>query len=210
MIIQNKICCFTGALPARICNHIVDYAIDLKNKENKEKLGLVHGTTKEMIDKDPIARNRLLNARNSNVTWMDDTWIYKEIQPFVEEANKKCNWNFNWEFSEKLQFTKYSVGQFYTWHQDSFQENHMINEKMMCRKLSVTVSLSNHNEYEGGELEFDFLDNGKGGSNIHTCKDVKIKGSIVVFPSFLWHRVTPVTQGTRYSLVMWNNGVPWK
>jgi hypothetical protein len=90
-----------------------------------------------MIDKDPIARNRLLNARNSNVTWMDDTWIYKEIQPFVEEANKKCNWNFNWEFSEKLQFTKYSVGQFYTWHQDSFQE-----KSYACWKNDVSKIIS--------------------------------------------------------------------
>jgi PKHD-type hydroxylase len=206
MIIQNKICCFTGALPTRICNHIVDYAINL----NQEQLAGVENQEKDIVDKDPEAKKRLLQLRNSNVTWMNDTWIYKEIQPFVDEANKICNWNFDWEFSERLQFTKYSVGQFYTWHQDSFQKNSMFAGKIMCRKLSVTVSLSNHNEYEGGELEFDFLDNGKGGSNIHTCKDVKIRGSVVVFPSFLWHRVTPLTQGTRYSLVMWNNGVPWK
>ena len=36
------------------------------------------------------------------------------------------------------------------------------------------------------------------------------KGSIVVFPSFIWHRVKPITKGTRYSLVMWNCGYPFK
>jgi PKHD-type hydroxylase len=78
------------------------------------------------------------------------------------------------------------------------------------RKLSVTVSLSDSNDYKGGELEFDFR-NGEHGkiSNIVECKEIKSKGSLVVFPSFVWHRVKPVTKGTRYSLVIWHCGLPF-
>ena len=46
--------------------------------------------------------------------------------------------------------------------------------------------------------------------NIHVCKQILPKGSLVVFPSFVWHRVKPVTSGTRYSLVIWNLGRPFK
>ena len=42
------------------------------------------------------------------------------------------------------------------------------------------------------------------------CKEILPKGSIIVFPSFLWHRVKPVTKGVRYSLVVWNLGYPFK
>jgi PKHD-type hydroxylase len=44
----------------------------------------------------------------------------------------------------------------------------------------------------------------------HTVKEINEKGSIVIFPSFLYHAVEPVKQGTRYSLVIWFLGKPWK
>ena len=46
--------------------------------------------------------------------------------------------------------------------------------------------------------------------HVLTVKEILPKGSIVVFPSFVWHRVQPVTKGTRYSLVIWNLGYPFK
>ena len=45
---------------------------------------------------------------------------------------------------------------------------------------------------------------------VKTNKEIRPRGSIVVFPSFVWHRVKPVTSGTRYSLVIWNLGYPWR
>ena len=79
------------------------------------------------------------------------------------------------------------------------------------RKLSATVSLSDSKEYSGGDLEFDFRNiNPDKGHNRKICKEIKPKGSIVVFPSHVWHRVTPVTKGTRYSLVIWNLGYPFR
>jgi PKHD-type hydroxylase len=82
------------------------------------------------------------------------------------------------------------------------------------RKLSMTCQLTDGSEYEGGELEFDFRN-----YNPHMrdeskhriqCKEILPKGSIIVFPSFVWHRVKPVTKGVRYSLVVWNLGYPFK
>jgi hypothetical protein len=72
----------------------------------------------------------------------------------------------------------------------------------------MTCQLTDGSEYEGGELEFDFRnyephmrDESK---HLIQAKEILPKGSIIVFPSFVWHRVKPVTKGIRYSLVMWN------
>ena len=82
------------------------------------------------------------------------------------------------------------------------------------RKISVTCQLSDNSEYKGGELEFDFrnnVPNNKDFNNFFKTTDkMTSKGSIIVFPSFVWHRVKPVTKGVRDSLVMWNLGYPFK
>ena len=36
------------------------------------------------------------------------------------------------------------------------------------------------------------------------------KGTMIVFSSFLYHRITPITEGYRYSIVGWISGPPWK
>ena len=78
------------------------------------------------------------------------------------------------------------------------------------RKLSSIINLSKPSDYEGGDLEFDFRNLTKESSNIKVCDQIKEQGSIVVFPSFIHHRVTPITKGTRHSLVSWTVGYPWK
>ena len=77
------------------------------------------------------------------------------------------------------------------------------------RKLSVTCSLSDAKDYKGGELEFSQRNNLEKDVST-TCTQILPRGSIVVFPSFVWHRVKPVTEGIRYSLVIWNIGPPYK
>ena len=77
--------------------------------------------------------------------------------------------------------------------------------------LSVTVTLTDPKEYKGGELEFDFRQQDPDKPREpRTCTEILPKGSIVVFPSFVWHRVKPVTKGVRYSLVIWNLGYPFQ
>ena len=151
---------------------------------------------------------------------MKDRWIYKEVHPYIHEANKKAGWNFDWDWSESAQFTKYGVGQYYGWHCDSWIQPYQRKQNEdgswpmdhgKIRKLSVTISLNDPSEYEGGNLEFDFrnLDPDKKG-NIKKCTEILPKGSLVVFPSFVWHRVCPAKSGKRKSLVIWNLGYPFQ
>ena len=206
---------FKDALSHKLCDEIISYA-----KQKQEEIA-VTGTFDKNRDlkANPLSKKELkeLNKkRNSHVVWMEqERWIFNEIQPYIHKANKEANWNFDWDFSEPCQFTKYSKGQYYHWHCDSWESSYdrpnNLNYHGKIRKLSVTCSLSDSSEYQGGELEFNFNDpqqNKK--NNIKKCKEISSKGSIVVFPSFVWHRVCPVKKGTRYSLVMWNLGYPYR
>ena len=76
------------------------------------------------------------------------------------------------------------------------------------RKISMTVNLSNPNDYEGGNLKFDLGPHVK--ERFKVCDEIRPQGSVVIFPSFTYHCVTPVTNGTRYSLVLWCLGKPWQ
>jgi PKHD-type hydroxylase len=77
------------------------------------------------------------------------------------------------------------------------------------RKLSVVISLSDPKDYEGGDFEFQF----RGSDDPTLTKivpEIKPKGSVLVFPSYIWHRVKPITKGLRYSLVAWVRGNPYR
>ena len=76
------------------------------------------------------------------------------------------------------------------------------------RKISMTVNLSNPFDYEGGNLKFDLGPHVK--ERYKICNEIRPQGSVIVFPSFMYHCVTPVTSGTRYSLVLWCMGKPWQ
>lgn len=204
---------FTGVLTPRFCDELLQYG-----KKQQDQLALTGGLEEDRdLKKNPLTQKEIKNLkkkRDSKITWLNDIWIYKEIQPYVHEANKKAGWNFDWDFSESCQFTKYSPGQYYGWHCDSWETsyNHPndSNTHGKIRKLSVTCSLTDPNEYTGGELEFDLRNSNPKINTKIKCKEILPKGSIVVFPSFVWHRVKPVTKGTRYSLVIWNLGYPFK
>ena len=221
MNLKNYYYFFQSALSPRICDAIVDYG-----KQHQTQMAVTGGLGRDENEnayksdgtmKKGAIKN-LQKKRKSEIVWMNDKWIYKEIHPFIHEANKKSGWNFDWDFSESCQFTKYGVGQHYGWHCDSwdkpYDKPNEPNSHGKIRKLSVTVSLSDPSEYEGGNLEFDFRNqvdwerNKK--SKIKECTEIRPRGSIIVFPSFVWHRVNPVTRGTRYSLVIWNLGRPFR
>ena len=142
---------------------------------------------------------------------MSYPWIYRELHPLLQDANRYAGWNFKWDWSEPCQFTKYKLNQHYDWHTDAgptpYNKPHDFNSHGKIRKLSMTVSLVDGSEYEGGDFQLDFRNKEENESYI--VKDVRSKGSVVIFPSFVWHRVTPVTSGQRYSLVCWTLGWPY-
>jgi PKHD-type hydroxylase len=212
MNLQNYYFYFQKALTPRFCDELVKYGI-----AQQEQLALT-GAQTDKIKKDKNLSKEdlkdLKKKRNSNIVWLSDPWIYKEIQPYIHEANKLAGWNFEWDFSEACQFTKYKLNQFYDWHSDSwkvpYNEPNNLNTHGKIRKLSVTCSLSDPKDYKGGELEFDFRNQEPDKPTVRKCTEISERGSIVVFPSHVWHRVKPVTKGTRYSLVIWNLGYPFK
>ncbi len=203
MNLKNYYWYFENALTPRFCDEIIKFG--LSQQDVKTQIGGQKGKHKK--------NKKLEKVRNSNVAWLSDNWIYREIQPYIRMANSQAGWNYEWEISEACQFTKYNKNQYYDWHCDDWNTPYQrrlddaTNGK--ARKLSVTCSLSDPKDYKGGELEFDFRNNANK-SSIVKCTEIKPRGSLVVFPSFVWHRVKPVLRGTRYSLVLWNLGQPFK
>ena len=222
MLLEHYYYYFQSALSEKFCDEIIEYG-----KRHTLQPGITHikdqsgvedhkKNLKELTKEEEMFVNA---KRKSNIAWLEDQWIYKEIQPYIHEANAKAGWNFQWDWSESCQFTQYNKGQFYNWHADSTFKPYKgkskgPNEIGKIRKLSVTVSLNDPSEYDGGNLEFSFRNDRDYDTNpdnaIHSCIEIRPKGSIIVFPSFVWHRVTPVTRGTRYSLVVWNLGYPFR
>jgi len=214
MNLQNYYWYFKSVLSPKFCDELIAYG-----KKNQEQIALTGNIdSKRNLKLNPLTKKEtkdLKKKRNSNVVWMDDRWIYDQIQPYVNQANKSAGWNFEWNWSESCQFTKYSKEQYYDWHCDSWDTPYNNPENLnfhgKIRKLSVTCSLSDPKDYKGGELEFNFNNpEATKKQNIKKCLEILPRGSIVVFPSFVWHRVRPVTKGIRYSLVIWNLGYPYK
>jgi PKHD-type hydroxylase len=221
MNLKNYYYYFQSALTPRMCDDIVAYG-----KQHQAEMAVTGGVSKKVETGGKLTKKEIKNIqkkRDSDIVWMNDKWIYDAVHPYIHEANKLAGWNFEWDWSESCQFTKYGVGQYYGWHCDSWEEPYQRKQNEdgtypidhgKVRKLSVTISLTEPDEYVGGNLEFDFRNqidwerNKK--SKIKECTEIRPRGSIIVFPSFVWHRVAPVTKGVRNSLVVWNLGYPFK
>ena len=211
MNVSNYCWYFKSAVPSRICDLIIKQGL-AQNESMARTGGLLEN---KKLTKDEI--KHIKRKRHSDITWLNDPWIYRELHPYVHEANKQAGWNFDWERSESCQFTKYKLNQYYDWHTDGwskpYNKPYTLNHGKV-RKLSMTCQLTDGSEYEGGELEFDFRNYDPNmrdeSKHVKQVKQILPKGSIVVFPSFVWHRVKPITKGTRYSLVMWSLGYPYK
>jgi PKHD-type hydroxylase len=208
MNLTNYYWYFKSAIPERICDDIARYG-----KQLQDQMAVTGGYGDQKLNQKQV--KDLKKKRNSDIVWMSDRWVYKEIQPYIHSANANAGWNFQWDYSESCQFRD-QKGQYYDWHCDSWDRPYIrehANDPShgKIRKLSVTVTLSDPKDYKGGELEFDFRQNDPDKKRqIVKCKEILPKGSLVVFPSFVWHRVCPVTKGERNSLVIWNLGYPFR
>ena len=143
------------------------------------------------------------NIRKSQVSWIypsDNFEVYQKLSAVVKNLNPE-HYKFDlYGFVEGLQFTEYKEpDDHYTWHVDiSFVGS-------ITRKLTVVLQLSDPNDYEGGDLE---ISTGRFEDSCSQAK--KEQGTVIVFPTFMMHRVAPVTKGTRYSLVGWITGPQFK
>jgi PKHD-type hydroxylase len=142
--------------------------------------------------------------RRSTLRWIEleksSEWLYKKIIQTIKEVNA-LNFNYIVTFLEMLQFTEYNETNngMYKVHNDCGDNDH-IDNSVDIRKISFSIQLSDDEDYEGGDLIL------YGKQENQLKKMSRNKGDIIFFSSDIEHEVTPVTKGTRYSLVGWVNG----
>lgn len=147
-----------------------------------------------------LGDNRLdVEYRRSQVAWFDSEpeamWIFDRMAYIARNLNGQFYRFDLYGFGESFQYTVYNADDLghYDWHQDGG-----IGHTGAPRKLSMVLQLTDPSEYEGGDLEIM--------SNKNPVQVTKQKGLVAVFPSYMMHRVTPVTSGIRKTLVAWITG----
>jgi PKHD-type hydroxylase len=192
-------------------------ALSISNNANDEYWYFDREVNKETCDKiialaedwQPAKVHSNLNAelknnpyeRITDVTWCNERWVYDLVWNYLDIANRNSNWNFQIDACEAMQLARYSKDGHFKFHQDGNGFTRFDNGNKFVhgktRKLSMSIILND--EYEGGEFEFFGQE-----------QVIGKRGTIIVFPSYMMHRVKPVTKGTRYSLVTWFCGEPFK
>ena len=145
-----------------------------------------------------VVDKSIVDVRKSDIVWTKEQWVYDLIIPYMFTANEQAGWKYNIVAAQDCQVTRYTKDGFYGWHIDGIGSHNELDGDGNTRKLSMSIILNS--DYEGGDFEMRGLKN-----KVPRLEE----GSIIVFPSFLEHRVTPVTKGIRYSLVTWFVGPPY-
>ena len=214
MKLTNEWFYFIDAITPEKCDEIIELGHQLKFEEGRAGIGEGEYTAEERKTgrKDVMGKSRF---RDSGTAFTDNQDLYDLVFPFMMHANQEAGWGFDVVSCESPQITEYKKGQFYNWHQDGTSDRLAVYRKEevgdnklklgYVRKLSMTILLNDG--YKGGQLQFQSYSKGK---SLVVNPPIKSKGSIIIFPSSLLHRVTPVTKGVRYSVVVWFLGPPFK
>jgi PKHD-type hydroxylase len=136
--------------------------------------------------------------RVSHIAWIEpraaNHWLFHRIGGLFIQVNRQYGFDLL-GMVDALQFTQYGPGQHFDWHMDIGKGSSSL------RKLSMTIQLSDPADYDNGDLEFVGL-----GSQ----PEARVTGAATFFPSYMGHRVTPVTRGVRRSLVAWASGAAYR
>ena len=148
--------------------------------------------------------------RNTDTAFSNDQFLYDTLCPFAHSANESAGWKYDLDWFESVQIARYKKNQHYAWHTDGGGDHFGVysdgdNTKGKVRKLSLVAFLSNG--YVGGDLEFALQEQKTGNEVLYPEASV---GDVIVFPSYVFHRSTPITKGTKYSAAMWCLGPPFK
>lgn len=136
--------------------------------------------------------------RLTRVAWMlrnpEIAWLHARLEEMVLQINAQFYRYDLYGLNEPFQYTVYegAQGGYYGWHVDMGEKNYE------PRKISLSLQLSEPCDYQGGDLELEVGDG--------PYKAEKARGTLIAFPSYVLHRVTPVTSGIRKSLVIWVAG----
>lgn len=146
------------------------------------------------------------NYRRSEIRWVNaydanNKDIVDIIWYFAQQANRNA-FGFDINYLNDIQYTVYNsdVEAKYDWHHDTFWANPTTYD----RKISIVIQLSDPADYEGGVFELDYQ------YEQPPLNNLSMRGTVLAFPSFISHRVTPVTKGVRRSLVTWIEGPKFK
>jgi PKHD-type hydroxylase len=199
-----EIAIYPRALPSEMCDRICEMGDNLiQNPGEVLDDGIVH------VDK--IERHDL-------IAWFPKgpncQWLYKEMTDILEQLNKQ-HWQFELKSVETIQYSQYGPDCHFDWHVDWVPTNDDLDGGAGQRRVSLSVQLSDPDNYTGGYFEIAQKQNSEkpefydvdlliaGDPRRKFAESARPKGSIVAFPSNLWHRVTPVHSGVRCSLVTW-------
>jgi PKHD-type hydroxylase len=150
------------------------------------------------------------NIRDTAIQWAPKNDLVECILTrFIMQANQEALWNFDITEPEQVQIGRYKENQFYKQHIDCYIKGGdiiatgngggIVIPMLSQRKISASLLLNDESDYEGGDLIV-----------LDETVPTKKQGTIIVFPSFMAHHVTPVTRGVRYSAVCWMAGPKWK
>jgi len=189
MHLDNLFWFWNNAVGNKFCDDVIRFSNTLRKQK---------GVTLNP-DGTPCINNEI---RKSEIIWMTEKWIYKELLTYISDGNRLAGYNFNLKEAEPIQYTRYSNNNYYHWHFDEIKNN----QNKLIRKLSIIINLTDPEDFEGGDVWIS-----KPHPEADKTQKIKLdfmrkRGSCVVFPSFLYHRVAPVTKGTRHSLVCWMRG----
>lgn len=165
------------------CDWIIEYG---KNEYPEFASVGENGGEVRRETRDVYVRNIFINEKTNG--------LFEKMMFIADVTNQH---HFDFEIAgimhglQLLEYTSNETKQHYDWHIDVGGGN------SYGRKISMVVQLSDPSDYEGGELQ---VDEGK------PVTMPKERGSVILFPSYMRHRVTPVTRGTRWSLVIWVQG----
>lgn len=186
---------FQNALTEEEVDKVIALASELPESERATTIGSGDGGS--------VRSSMIKWIPTHNSTW---NWLYERMMKLSVEANAEL-WKFDLRTAlESIQYTEYYASEngHYDWHQDIGP-----GELPSKRKVSITIQLSESDDYEGGDLMICTGSNGSGKlDNNEICP--RGKGVGVLFPSYMMHRVTPVTKGVRKSLVLWVGGSSYR
>jgi PKHD-type hydroxylase len=164
-----------------------------------ESFCISHGTERaRVVNEDGIAYESPIRPCNTAFHYPspDTQWFFDKLALLIENINQKYYQYDLWGF-EGFQYTEYiEGGDRYGYHIDMITGNNVPEYLKMPRKLSVSLLLNDKADYEGGEFTFNV-------SEENTIIPEQKRGRALIFPSYMLHKVNPVTSGCRKSIVTW-------
>ena len=161
------------------------------------------GEQKQISNAEVFDGEQSEKVRKTKVSWIKEEELSTSpLVDIISKANKNAGWNYQLTGFEPFQYSIYEKDDHYNWHIDSHARPY---DNGLIRKLSFTLCLSD--DYKGGSFEL-CKPNPKPEKHLYKKFDLK-KGSMIIFPSFVWHKVNPVLEGVRKTLVGWVVGKPF-